>query len=166
MEFEPDTINVEGLESFMKALKRPPPVSRVGILGSKTYRKPAPGEKAAPATNGTIGAAHEYGAPSKGIPARSFLRIPISDRLQGEMEGSGALSEAETKEVLRVRTVVPWMKKITALCEKIVRGAFDTGGYGKWPGWKSPNYKNNAMQLLVDTTQLRDAQTSEVKENG
>jgi phage gpG-like protein len=162
--FDADTIKVEGLDKMLKALRQKPPIARIGILGDKTTRKAKPGEKRVP-TNAEIGAAHEYGSPSKGLPQRSFLRVPIGDRLQKEMEKAGALSKAEFREVMKQGSVVPWLKKIAALAEGIVRGAFDSKGYGLWPSWKDPNYTNNANQVLVDTTQLRDSITSEVKES-
>lgn len=162
MKNETVTVEVGGLDQLLKALKTKPPVCRVGILGEKTNRK-AGGSNKSDTTNATIGAAHEFGAPARGLPQRSFLRVPISDRLQKEMEKAGAISKAEFKDVIKQGSVAPWLKKIAVLAEGIVKGAFDSAGYGKWPAWKDPNYTNNAMQILVDTTQLRDSITSEVK---
>jgi phage gpG-like protein len=164
--FDADTINVEGLDKMLKALKQKPPIARIGILGDKTLRKREKGEKGVIPTNAEIGAAHEYGAPARGLPQRSFLRVPLTDLLQKKMEQEGALSKADFKEVLKQGTVLPWLKKIAVMAEGIVRGAFDTGGYGKWRAWKHPNERaknSNANMLLVDTTQLRDSITSEVK---
>lgn len=168
--FDADTVNVEGLDKMLKALKQKPPIARIGILGSKVARK------GGGPTNAEIGAAHEYGAPARGLEQRSFLRVPISERLQKSMEKEGALTKAEFKEVLRTGTVIPWLKKIAALAEDIVKGAFDSAGYGKWKAWKDPDYLAklerrrkgvgyaHAGQILVDSTQLRDSITSEVKE--
>lgn len=174
------TLDVSGLDSLLKTLKAKPPTARIGVLGDKNTRKAAPseisheglmrkktatkGKKNQASTNSEIGAAHEYGAPARGLPQRSFLRVPLSDLLNKELENSGALSVNETKEVLRVGSVLPWLRKVAVVAEGIVRGAFDTGGYGKWLAWKNANYSNNANQILVDTTQLRDSITSEVKE--
>ena len=152
------TINVKGLDQLLKALKAGPPIARVGILGDKTVRSGGGSFQ----TNAEIGAAHEFGT-SK-MPARSFLRVPISQNLQKEMESSGALDKKTLNEVVKQGSVLPWVKKIAILAEGIVADAFDTAGFGKWPGWKNPNYTNNSGQLLVDTKQLRDSITSEVKE--
>jgi hypothetical protein len=154
------TLNVEGLDKLLKALKSDMPTARVGILGEKNTRSSKGGS--AP-TNAEIGAAHEFGAPARGLPQRSFLRVPLSENLQKKMESSGALDQDVMKAVLKQGTVIPWLKKIAVLAEGIVSEAFDTGGFGKWPKWKSPNYSNNANQLLVDTAQLRNSITSEVK---
>lgn len=152
------TLKVEGLDKLLKALKAKPPTTRVGILGDKAVREKSK------SSNADVGAAHEFGAPARGIPQRSFLRVPISEKLSKEMENSGALDKKVLADVIRSGSVLPWMKKIAVLAEGIVSDAFDTAGFGKWKGWKNPNYTNNANQILVDTQQLRNSITSEVKE--
>lgn len=155
------TLKIRGLDQLVKALKAKPPVARVGILGDKTNRAPAEGETNTP-TNAEVGASHEFGTST--LPKRSFLVTPISDQLDKEMLKSGALDKEVLSDVITQASLLPWVKKIAALAEGIVVDAFDTGGFGKWNGWKNPNYTNNAGQILVDTKQLRDSITSEVKE--
>lgn len=154
-----ESFNVEGLEKLLKALHQKPPIARVGILGGSS-RTSKPGVKLAP-TNAEIGAAHEFGTST--IPMRSFLRIPISKNLQTEMDRSGLFDENSLKEVIKAGSVVPWMEKVALCAEACVSDAFNSGGNGDWPAWKTPNYSNNAGQLLVDTKQLRESITSEVK---
>ena len=149
------TMEVRGLDQLLKALKARPPVARVGILGSN------PREGGGP-TNADIGAAHEFGTTT--IPQRSFLRMPISEGLQGEMESSGALDKDVLANVIKSGSVVPWLKKVSKLALNLVFDAFDTEGNGKWPAWKIPGYTNNTGQLLLDTQQLRNSITDEVKE--
>jgi phage gpG-like protein len=161
MNDEDFTLNVRGLEQLAKALKVKPPVARVGILGDKTVREPAEGEKKS-LTNAEVGAAHEFGTTT--IEKRSFLLTPIKDRLDSEMEKAGAFRPDVLLRVLKQGSVVPWLEKVASLAEGIVLDAFATGGFGKWKAWKNPNYTNNAGQILVDTKQLRDSITSEVKE--
>lgn len=168
MSDEADTLsmNVKGLDQLLKALKSSrPPTARIGIIGAKAGPHLSSSKQKTSATNADIGAVHEYGAPSQGIPQRSFLRIPISERLEKEMEQSGALSSEATADVLKEGSTVPWLKKIAILAERIVAGAFDSAGYGRWPAWKNASYTNNANQILVDTQQLRNSITSEVKES-
>lgn len=157
---EETTLKVDGLEKLLKALKAKPPVARVGILGDKSTRSGGGGGQP---TNAEVGAAHEFGAPARGLPARSFLRVPISENLQKEMEKSQAFDEQVLSEVIKSGSVLAWMQKIAILAEGIVSDAFDSKGFGKWPSWSSPNYTNNAGQVLVDTKQLRESITSEVK---
>lgn len=163
MSSESDTIELKGLDGLIKALKTKPPVARVGVLGGGAARKPKEGSSGG-STNAEILAAHEYGAPARGLPARSVLRVPLADKLTETLLSSGALGKEEAKQVVKTGSIMPWMRKVAAVAEEIVRGGFDTAGYGKWKGWKDPNYMNNAGMVLVDTTQLRDSITSDVKE--
>jgi phage gpG-like protein len=169
------TLQTKGLDALLKALKRQP-IARVGILGNSVSRvenkttlsfsevqnmsKPRKGGPQL--TNAEIGAVHEFGSSTH--PQRSFLRVPLTDRLNKELEASGAFDKETLHQVIMSGTVVPWLKKVTVLAEGIVAGAFATGGYGKWAQWKSPGYQNNTGNILVDTTQLRNSITSEVTE--
>lgn len=155
-------LNVMGLDKLLKALKQSkPPVARVGLLGSKGSA--IHGAKAGAPTNAEIGAAHEFGSIARGLPMRSFLRVPIADNLQKRMESSGALDKDVLAQVIKLGDLKPWLEKVAVLAEGISLEAFDTGGFGKWPPWRTKGYTNNTGQILVDTTQLRSAITSEVK---
>lgn len=151
------TINVKGLDQLLKALKGRPPVARVGILGADPRTANSHGK--AP-SNAEIGAAHEFGTTV--LPQRSFLRVPLSDQLQKAMENSGALDKNAMAQVIKQGTVLPWITKIAKLAEGIVSDAFDSGGFGKWKP-SDMTYKKN-HQTLVETQQLRNSITSEVKE--
>lgn len=155
------TLNIQGLDALLSALKGKPPQARIGILGGST-REVKPGEKSKP-TNAEVGAAHEFGAPARGLPQRSFLRVPLTDHLEKYMEKSGLLDKQALNDVLKKKSLLPWVKKMATVAETVVQDAFDTGGFGKWPAHK-PGHENNANMLLVDTHQLRDSITSEVKE--
>lgn len=148
-------LNTKGLDGLVKAMKENLSRARVGVLGAKTLRK-SPGD-----TNAGIGAIHEFG--SSKMPQRSFLRVPISDNLQKRMESSGALDKDVLKDVIKQGTFIPWLKKMAVLAEQIVAEAFETQGFGKWPAWRTPGYKNEHNRILDDTGQLKDSITSEVK---
>lgn len=157
------TIDTKGLDKLVKALKAQLPIARVGILGSSN-RKPGKKEKEkekAAKTNAEVGALYEYND-NPDRAGGSFLRVPISDNLQKEMDQAGALDEEVLKEVVKQGTVIPWLKKVAILAENIVAGAFDSGGYGKWRPSNMAHKKNH--QTLVETKQLRESITSEVKE--
>lgn len=149
-------MNFKGMDDFIRAIKGPLPYIKVGILGSKTNR-----HTQGP-SNATIGAVHEYGAPTKNIKPRSFLRVPLTENLGPKIEGSGAFDPDTLKQVIKERSVVPWMKKISVLAEGVVAEAFASGGFGKWSPWKNPKYTNNTGQILKDTLQLSRSITSEV----
>jgi phage gpG-like protein len=151
-------LNMKGLEQLLKALKDKPPVGRIGVLGSSG--KDARTNKS---SNAEIGAAHEFGAPnaSPPLPVRSFLRVPLSEMMQKELDQSNATDENVVKEVIKMGSVRPWMDIVAKLCEGIVGDAFDTGGFGKWKPSNMAFKKNR--QTLVETQQLRNSITSEVK---
>lgn len=140
------------LKQLMKALKIVPNV-RIGIMADRSAR--TEGGK----TNAQVGAAHEYGTST--LPQRSFLRMPISEKLEGYLENSGAFAPEVLNEVVRTGDSKPWMLKVASTAEQVVADAFATGGFGQWKP-SDMRYKEN-QQTLVETQQLRNAITSEVK---
>lgn len=152
-------MNFKGMDDFIRAIKGPLPYIKVGILGAKTHR-----HTQGP-SNATIGAVHEYGAPSKGIKPRSFLRMPLTEKLGPKLGGADFFNPDTLKRVIKERSIFPWMKEIAAVAEGVVTEAFASGGYGQWSPWKNPKERlkhSNAGMLLVDTKQLMDSITSEV----
>lgn len=148
-------LELKGLDKLLKALKQKPPSIKVGILGDKTIR-----DGDGP-NNATIGAAHEFG--TSRLPQRSFLRIPIAKNLKKKMESAGAFDKATFQEVLSQGSIIPWAMKIAVIAEGIALDAFAEGG-GRGNRWKPSNMKNKKVhQTLVETQQLRNSITSEVK---
>lgn len=148
------TVNLRGLDKLLKALGTKPPKARIGILGNSAARSDGG------PSNAQVGAWHEFGT-SK-LPVRSFLRVPITENLQKEMEKSGAFDKDALANVLATGSILPWLKKVMIMAEGIVADAFDSGGFGKWKPSDMTRKKNH--QTLVETQQLRNAITSEVKE--
>lgn len=145
-------IKTEGLDKLLKAIKGAQPMARVGILGDGDARR---GDN----SNATIGAKHEFG--NDGMPQRSFLRMPITENLQAYIDRSGAFDKESLKKVIKSGSFFEWVKKLGVLAETIVSDAFDSGGFGKWKP-SNMTYKKN-HQTLVETQQLRNSITSEVK---
>lgn len=155
------TIETSGLDRLVRALKKKTPTIRVGVLGAKAGREENEvGKKAEQSLNNAeIGAFAEFG---NGDMARSFLRVPISEKLQDRMDKAGATDEKAMDEVIKTGDLLSWCKKVAVLAEGIVADAFDSGGFGKWKPSNMKNKKNH--QTLVETQQLRNSITSEVKE--
>lgn len=158
---QPFSIEIEGLDKLVKALKAKPPIVKIGVLGGA--RAPTHGQKNAP-SNSTIAAVHEFGSPARNIPQRSFLRVPLSEHLNKELENSGMLDKDDLNNVIKSGSMLPWVKKLAIVAEGIVDEAFETSGFGTWPAWKNPNYHNEGGMLLVDSGQLRQSITTEVSE--
>jgi len=151
---EQTTLNNKDLKKLLQILKQPSSPARVGVLGSKTMRNTSA------QNNATIGARHEFG--EEGMPTRSFLRVPISAKLQSYAEKAGAFTPDSLKQVIKEGSFTLWNKKLGAIGEQIVSDAFDTGGFGEWKP-SDMRYKKN-HQTLVETQQLRNSITSEVSE--
>ncbi len=151
---ETTQLNIKNLEKILKAFKAKPVVARVGILG-ESGRRQSSGK-----TNAEIGACHEFGTTT--LPVRSFLRLPISSLMQKYLDNSGAFDKDVLKEVVAKATFTPWIKKMAVVAESIVSDAFDSGGFGTWAPSNMARKQNH--QTLVETQQLRNSITSEVKE--
>lgn len=164
MEMDPDEIELSGLDNLAKALKvKTPPYAKIGVLGKNVARD------GKGSTNSEIGAAHEYGSPEKGLPSRSFLRMPLTEQFPKKLEETELLGEDELKEVLAKGTLVPWLRKCAVLAVATVKEAFATNGFGRWQEldidyeeWKDEWYGTG--QILVASGQLKDAITEEVVE--
>ena len=144
-------INTKNLDKLLKAFKGKLPVAKVGILKDTAARS-------GDLNNPTIGAKHEFGL--DGMPVRSFLRMPIIEKLSNELMTSGAIDDLNIKKVIQGGTILPWIKSLGALGVKIVLDAFSTGGFGKWPA--SNMSRKKVKQTLVETGQLRNSITWEV----
>lgn len=148
------TINTDGLEKLKKALENQCTI-KIGILSGKNSRSDGK-------SNATIGAVHEYG--TREIPQRSFLRMHLNEKLNTELTKAKLTTKETLKEVIKSGSMLEWSKLVGVAAYKVIMEAFATEGFGKWPKWKNPDYSNNANMILVDTQQLRDSITFEVKE--
>lgn len=151
-----EDFDTKKLDALIKGLKGELPMVKVGILGAKNART---SEKGGP-SNASIGAKHEFGL--DGMPVRSFLRQPLIDFMQKYLEESKAFDVEALKKILQEGTIVPWLKKIGIVAERVIADGFDSGGFGKWLPSNMEFKKNH--QTLVETGQLRNAITSEVEE--
>lgn len=148
-------INNKNLDKLIKLLKNNPPTVRVGIIGgTKNTRSEAEGQ-----TNAEVGASHEFGTDK--LPRRSFLRMPLTEKLNSYLEKSNAFDEKVMNDVIKDGSILGWMKKVAITAESVIQEAFNTGGFGKW----KPSNMNlkETKQTLVETQQLRNNITSEVK---
>lgn len=145
------------LKGLIEALGNKDPRIEIGVLGQKDIRKDGK-------SNAAIGAAHEYGAPAKNIPVRSFLRMPMTLFLNRKLESSKMFDEDTLKRVIKNKSMIDWFRTVARIAEVVVLEAFDSQGYGQWKRWKDPNYKNKTMKILQDETELRDSISSRIKE--
>ena len=97
----------------------------------------------------TVGRRHEYGL---GNPQRSFLRVPMIDKqfiIQKHIkEGWGNILSGKS-------TAIKELGKLGIVGQEISKGAFATGGYGKWEKLKPQTIKRKgSSEILIDTNSL------------
>lgn len=150
-----DTIEYKdlGLKKLVQIFNGRMPTARVGILGNTTGRD-------GQLTNAQVGAFHEFGT-SK-LPIRSFLRVPILENFRRFLYKSNQFTPGKLKEVVAAGSARKWVEIIGVIAEDVVAEAFATGGFGKWKPSNMKFKKNH--QTLVETQQLRDSITSDVKD--
>lgn len=160
-------LDISKLQEIEKQLGKSMGV-RIGILGDRSDRESImrnssgeavqTGEKST-LTNGDIGAIHEFGSYSANIPKRSFLMMPLELKVPGIARKLGA----DFLAGLTAGNAKTQFKRMGVLFENIVRGAFNTGGYGRWPDIKqSTKDRKGSSRILVDSAQLSGAITSKV----
>ena len=116
-----------------------------------------------------LGAVHELGTDKAGrnkdteIPERSFIRMPLET---GQDEIISQI-EPKVKEYLEKGDTLGLMKLIGVAGEARIKEAFETGGFGKWEELKASTIKakKGSTAILINEGTLRNAITSDVKEN-
>jgi len=135
------------------------PVARVGILQAKNQR-PDDDDGGNGLTNVELGTLMEFGGST--MPARSFLRMPIAEKLDEFLEDRGAFEKENIKQVIAEKSLNVWMGKVAATAADTVAEAFKTGGFGQWKP-SDMKYKKN-KQTLVEEGFLRDSVGWDIKE--
>lgn len=140
-------LKMDPLMTLAKILKNNEAVIQVGILGNKIARE---GDET---TNAEIGAKHEFGSPSEGLPVRSFLRMPLNYKLRSALDDSNILTSDNLKKLIRERSMFSVLDLIGATAIRVIDDAFASGGFGQW---KPSNMAEKKVQMtLVETSQLR-----------
>lgn len=150
MKSEIITSDFSKLNQFVKGLKSPYVVD-VGIFGKKNGRDKG-GQ-----TNAEIGFRHEFG---KGVPKRSFLRMPIfqySEDILAAVKKAGALKKIADGKMIGV------LADLGVACEAVILQAFASRGWGSWaPNRPSTVRRKGSDSPLIDTGQLRRSISSAV----
>jgi hypothetical protein len=150
-----DTKVLDGLKAIFGNL----PSIKVGVLGAKANR-------ADKENNAYIGLIHEFGR-IKGtpkIPKRSFLRMPLNEKLPEKLKQNESYLKSIFEEGLKKGSLLKVWKTIGQIGVDVVKMAFITKGYGKWKGnAQSVIDKKGVDSPLVETTQLQNSITYKVK---
>ena len=146
-------LDTKNLDALVKVLQENKSYIKVGIIGNKAARD-------GNVDNATVGASHEFGT-SK-MEQRSFLRMPLNEKLSGYLENSDLDGEVLLKKMVAEKGLMFFLKKIATLAERVITDAFTTQGWGQWAKWKNPKYKNKTGMVLQNTTQLRESISTEI----
>ena len=153
-------LDIKGIEVFQQILKTTKSKVLVGIMaeaGGKDHVDE--NGKSSGVTNADVGAAHEFG--TERLPVRSWLRVPLNTYFYRNMRSAGAFSPAKLKELFATKSFSTWLAKAGAVGVATVNEAFNSEGNGTWP--PSDMSRKTNHQTLVETHQLRDSVTYEVK---
>jgi phage gpG-like protein len=103
------------------------------------------------------GAVHEHGSLDGDIPARSFLKMPFTEK---KADMGGAILQQFTAVAEGRRSVDEALGRVGIAAINIVKAAFRTGGFGKWkPLAQSTIDRKGHSKILEDTRVLRNSQT-------
>jgi hypothetical protein len=153
------SLNTDRLKAIEKQFKTKY-VTQVGVLGGSSRKDGAK-------TNAMVGAYHEQlGGPGEGkLPQRSFLKMPLETKLPEEKAFIAKMMKKAVDDI----SLEQFFKQLGVLGENIVRKAFASSGFGKWPALKASTIaqkrrKNSrgGAAILQDSQQLRDSITSRV----
>jgi phage gpG-like protein len=126
----------------------------VGIFGSKSKQEEGV------LTNAEVGAIHEFGSWSGGIPPRPFLRLPLFQKSEEIVSDAsdGALKKLAEGDNVGI------LKRLGLACEKAIQEAFASAGFGSWaPNTPGTIRRKGSSSPLIDRGELRRAITSKVE---
>lgn len=158
-------MNMDGFKVIERSLKDNYK-TRVGILGSDAQK--AQGDM----TMADIGAVHEFGSHSRNIPKRSFLRMPLEEKIWEWVKKNSSYYY----EMMKENSLKKWYKSLGLAAEDVINQAFNTQGFGKWEALSQKviagkekkiidNYKSKKVQLKR-LTEMRKSNHSPLIDTG
>lgn len=149
----------ERIRSLARSLKQGGSYAKAGVLDGAAREGTGQAEAL---TNAELAAVHEFGAPSVGIPERSFIRGPFDAHREdytsalGKLLGKALEGEKDFAKALGI---------VGQMMARDMRAAItrSSGGYAPFPP-NSPATieKKGSSRPLIDSGQLRRAVTSTV----
>lgn len=126
----------------------------VGVLAGRVDRE---GEEL---NNAEIGAVHELGSKNSNIPQRSFLRMPMQNKLPDEIK---KIRPAKFVRVILEQGVSVALQNLGVIGEQVVDRAFESRGFGQWaPNSERTIAEKGSDSPLIDKAFLRKSITSKV----
>ena len=144
-------VNFDGLKKLKSALSSNLE-TKVGIISGSKERTNEGG-----INNATLGMIHEFGSFAKGLPARSWLRMPIEQK-SDEIQQDIIKASDSIEESFADGNAEALYEALGLAAEKQIQTSFETGGFGQWKG-NSPSTQRSkgSSSPLIDTGQLRES---------
>lgn len=147
------------LQNLINFIRNDMPAVKVGILGESAKRTQGG------INNAEIGFVNEFGKMTghPKIPARSFLRMPLSMHFMDKVKEKKSLSSKEFEKAITNGKADDFARKVGLVAEEVIQEAFSTNGYGNWkPNAPYTVEKKGSSSPLIDTGQLRRSITSRI----
>lgn len=129
-------------------------IVKVGILAEKANR---PTKDAL--TNADLGAIHEFGAPSKNIPPRSWLRLPLLTKWKYIIK----VASTEMESLLANGDMIGVLKDLGFACEQAIDWCFFSSGFGTWAkNTAAVIMRKKSSRPLIDKGHFRGSVMSKV----
>lgn len=154
-------VDVKGLKNLAKALGGQYNI-KVGIMGASSQRQNGDTGK----TNAEIGFINEFGKLTgfPKIPARSFLRMPLTLYLADYLSRKKSFSKQAIDQAVKEGKLLDLAKKVGIVAEEVIQEAFATRGFGNWaPNAPYTIEKKGSDSPLIDTGELRRSITSKAE---
>ena len=144
-----DTTRLDSLQKFLKKKY----ATKVGVLGG------SPAREEGVLTNADLGVIHEYGSTTAKIPARSWLRMPLTFHMPKVYKTVGQ----QLLNAVTPSNVVATFAGLGVRAEAIIQRAFASQGFGNWQAnAKSTIAQKGSSSPLIDTGEFRKSITSAV----
>lgn len=148
----------------INAFNRSDLMVKIGVVG-KGAEKQVTQKKGEPAPRikmAALAAVHEFGSPTRNIPARSFLRKTMNTKIN-DYKAFIAAKEAENTATIARRGPLPFLLEVGNMWKTWVRDCWIFEG----PGWRklrpSTLARKTTQKILWDQGNLHEAIEYEVK---
>jgi len=130
-------------------------VVKLGMIGGSESGRSD--EDGGDATNPELGFIHEFGSITKGIPMRSWLRMPIIHEAKKILKALAKSKSQIEKDAAEGKDPENLYKLLGEIGKASIQKAFDTGGFGQWPAKKPTKANQGKMSPLIISSQMRKA---------
>ena len=160
--------NFKGMKKLVEAITKEYQI-RVGLLsgaGGAEAIQDHDGNTNSEFDYAGLGALMEYGSKDGKIPSRSFLQMPLEqkmDEILKKTRNDYSIQELNYFLEKNQLTLINFAVVLGANCIEAIQEAFETQGFGEWePNAPSTIAQKHSSSPLIDTGALRQKITAEI----